>query len=115
MIKYINAEKLKAEIERRIYEDYSSRDLELDEVAQGVCASLLTYIDSLQQEQQMKIEEEITNTTRACCNCLNATVRYPSCYCWQHKHCNTDDAYKIPKGLWLETAKDCEAFELDNN
>lgn len=49
-MKYIDAEKLKAEIERRIYEDYNSGDSELDEVAQGVCASLLTFIDSLQQE-----------------------------------------------------------------
>ena len=59
-MKYIDAEKLKAEIERRIYEDYNSGDSELDEVAQGVCASLLTFIDFLQQEQpEVDLQKEI--------------------------------------------------------
>ena len=112
MTKYIDAEKLIEKIRALSSESCISEE---DEYFDFAKSRIIDTIESLQQEQQMKIEEEITNTTRACCNCVNGIVHYPSCYCWQHKHCNTDDAYKIPKGLWLETAKDCEAFELDNN
>ena len=61
-MKYIDADKLKAEIERRMLEDYNSDNEEMkyaDEVAQGVCASLLFFIDSLQQEQQEEPDKDL--------------------------------------------------------
>ncbi len=50
-------DQIKAEIERRIKEDYSSGD-ERDETAQGVCASLLSFLDTL-KEQPVDLEKEI--------------------------------------------------------
>lgn len=41
---------IKAEIERRMLEDYNSSDTLNDEIAQGVCAGILTFINSLSQE-----------------------------------------------------------------
>ena len=43
----INKAKLLAEIERRILEDYNTGDVEMDEVAQGVLASLKYYIEDI--------------------------------------------------------------------
>lgn len=58
-MKYIDAEKLKAEIKRRVFEDYNSQVPELDEIAQGALAGLLPFIDSLQQEQpEVDLEKE---------------------------------------------------------
>ena len=46
-----DTEKIYKEIERRMLEDYNAGE-EYDEIAQGVCASLLAFIDSLEQEPQ---------------------------------------------------------------
>ena len=54
-------EQIKAEVERRIKEDYSSGD-ERDETAQGVCASLLSFLDTLKEQPVCEgLEEEIYN------------------------------------------------------
>lgn len=45
-----NTELIRQEVERRLLEDYNSGDTEIDEVAQGVCAALLYFIDSLPKE-----------------------------------------------------------------
>ena len=58
------------------------------------------------------MNHEIADNSRACCNCANGTIMYPNCYCWQHKDCNGDKPYKIPKETWLKTAERCEEFEL---
>ena len=68
-----------------------------------------------EETKQLKAEEEITDNTRACCNCISGATRYPNCYCWQHKDCNTDEPYKIPEEDWVETAKTCKDFELELN
>ena len=58
-------EKVRAEVERRMLEDYNTGDKELDAVAQGVCASMLYFIDSLQEEQQeVDLEKEIETSIR---------------------------------------------------
>ena len=54
MAKYIDAEKLRVEIERRIYNDYNTGEHEIDDIAQGALTSLIPFIDSLQQEQPDK-------------------------------------------------------------
>ena len=54
-------EKIKAEIERRMLEDYNSSDMLNDEIAQGVCAGILTFINSLQGEsmsEDLKLASE---------------------------------------------------------
>ena len=58
------------------------------------------------------MNQEIADNSRACCNCANGTIAYPKCYCWQHKYCNGDKPYEIPKEAWLKTAERCEEFEL---
>ena len=58
------------------------------------------------------MNQEIADNSRACCNCANGTIAYPNCYCWQHKYCNGDKPYEIPKEAWLKTAERCEEFEL---
>lgn len=50
MSKYIDADQIRAEIMRRIFEDYNGPDTEQDETAQGVCAGLLAFIDSLPEQ-----------------------------------------------------------------
>lgn len=53
-------EQIKAELRRRMLEDYNSGDEEKDAIAQGVCAGMITYIDSMQEEPTGKdLEEEI--------------------------------------------------------
>lgn len=52
----IQVEKIKAEIKRRMLEDYNSSDAQKDEIAQGVCAGILTFINSLHQEE---VNEEL--------------------------------------------------------
>lgn len=47
-----NTELIRQEIERRLLGDYNSGDTEIDEVAQGVCAALLYFIDSLPKESE---------------------------------------------------------------
>lgn len=42
---------VKAEIERRILEDYNTDDVEMDEVAQGVLASFKYFIDTLEVKE----------------------------------------------------------------
>lgn len=59
------------------------------------------------------MNQEITDNSRACCNCANATMSYPNCSCWQHKYCNGDRPYVIPKEAWIKTAEECEEFEMD--
>ena len=54
-------EQIKAEIERRMLEDYNSGDNEIDEVAQGVCAGILSFIESLEKEQDVDLDDEIDN------------------------------------------------------
>lgn len=44
-------EQIKAEIERRINEDYNGPDKHDNEIAQGVCASILAFLDTLPQEK----------------------------------------------------------------
>ncbi len=44
-------EQIKAEIERRIKEDYNGPDKHDNEIAQGVCASIIAFLDTLLQEQ----------------------------------------------------------------
>ena len=46
---------IKTEIERRIREDYNGDEHE-DEIAQGVCASMLYYINSLEEEPVSKFD-----------------------------------------------------------
>ena len=58
------------------------------------------------------MNQEIADNSRACCNCANATMSYPNCSCWQHKHCNGDRPYVILKEAWIKTAEECEEFEL---
>ena len=62
---------------------------------------------------EVDLVEEVTDKSRACCNCVNGATQYPNCFCWQHKHCNTDEPYKIPEEDWVETAKTCKEFELN--
>lgn len=50
-------EKIKAELERRMYDDYNSGEAEVDCVAQGVCASMIQFIDSLQEEPKPKFRK----------------------------------------------------------
>ena len=50
-------EQLKAEIERRLNEDYCGND-EQDITAQGVCCSLLSFLDTL-EEEPVELEKEI--------------------------------------------------------
>lgn len=58
MAHYIDADMLRKEIERRIFEDYNGPDTEQNETAQGVCAGLLPFLASLQQEQPVEELEE---------------------------------------------------------
>ena len=53
---YISKDALVAEIERRMLEDYDTDDVEMDEVAQGVLASLKYLINTL----EVKEEPELT-------------------------------------------------------
>ena len=68
---------------------------------------------TIKEPELQHTNQEIADNSRACCNCANGTMAYPNCYCWQHKYCNGDKPYKIPKEVWLETAERCEEFELD--
>ncbi len=43
-------EQIKAEIERRIKEDYNGPDPDENEIAQGACASILAFLDTLPKE-----------------------------------------------------------------
>ena len=56
-MKYIDADKLRAEIERRMKEDYNSGDEEIDYVAQGVCAGILSFLDTLEEPVSEDLEE----------------------------------------------------------
>ena len=47
----IDKSALVAEIERRFLEDYNTDDVEMDEVAQGVLASLKFFIDTLEVKE----------------------------------------------------------------
>ncbi len=58
-------EKIKAEVERRMLEDYNSSDAQKDEIAQGVCAGILTFINSLQGES-MSEDLELASERYAC-------------------------------------------------
>jgi hypothetical protein len=58
-------EKIKKEIERRMLEDYNSSDAQKDEIAQGVCAGILTFINSLQAEP-MSEDLELASERYAC-------------------------------------------------
>ena len=115
-MKYIDAERLKAKLDEH-YGKYKSKYMETrDPYTQGLMDALdlaEQVIVSLQQEpSEVDVEEEITDTSRACCNCAYGLTRYPNCLCWQHKDCNTDDPYKIPQEDWIETAQECKSFEL---
>ena len=57
MSKYIDADKLRAEIERRLKEDYNSGDEEIDSVAQGVCAGILSFLDTLEEPVSEDLED----------------------------------------------------------
>jgi hypothetical protein len=60
----IDKSAVKAEIERRILEDYNTGDVEMDEVAQGVLASFKYFIDTLEVKEtpdSANLEEEIEN------------------------------------------------------
>lgn len=46
--KMTTIDKIRAEIERRLKEDYNFGDEEIDSVAQGVCAGILSFLDTLQ-------------------------------------------------------------------
>lgn len=71
--------------------------------------------EEIEQPEQPEVEEEITDSTRACCNCISGSTRYPDCYCWLHEDCNTDEPYRIPKEDWVETATKCKEFEFERN
>lgn len=43
---------IRAEIERRMFEDYNGPDAEQNETAQGVCAGLLAFLDTLEAEEK---------------------------------------------------------------
>ena len=51
-------DQIRAEIERRMFEDYNGPDAEQNETAQGVCAGLLFFLDSL-PEQPVSDHHEI--------------------------------------------------------
>ena len=57
MEQYISKSALVAEIERRILEDYNTGDVEMDEVAQGVLASLKYYIEDILKAKEVNIAE----------------------------------------------------------
>lgn len=114
---YIDADRLKEEIKKFSATEYNDGTLG-DDVANGALEYVLEkIIPSLQQEQPevdlKKDEEEITDSTRACCNCISGAMRYPDCYCWLHEDCNTDEPYRIPKEDWVETAIKCKEFEFE--
>lgn len=53
-------EAVKAELERRMYYDYNNAEEEEDVVAQGVCASMIRFMDSLSDESTSEeLETEI--------------------------------------------------------
>lgn len=114
MSKYIDAEKLKYEIERfNSLVPYENNDRH-DEGLHDAYKAVKNVIASLQQEQpEVNLEEEFTDKSRACCNCINGVTRYPNCFCWQHKDCNTDEPYKIHREDWVKTAKTCREFEFE--
>ena len=69
MTNYIDVKKLKAEIERRFseYNHDSNHHIQAAE-----CASILDFIDSLQQEQtEVDLEKEIDKTVSECTNGYN--------------------------------------------
>lgn len=51
-------EKIRAEIERRMFDDYNTNDEDNDAIAQGVCAGILSFIDSLPEEPAPKGYDE---------------------------------------------------------
>lgn len=51
-------EQIRAEIERRMFEDYNGPDAEQNETAQGVCAGLLFFLDTI-PEQPVSDHHEI--------------------------------------------------------
>lgn len=52
-------ERIRQEIERRMLDDYNGPDSEQNETAQGVCAGLLAFIDSIRAETDHDLEAEI--------------------------------------------------------
>ena len=60
-------EAVKAEIERRMFHDYNSGDEEMDAVAQGVCAGILSYINPLLEDDRCKD----CNNVKGCITCEN--------------------------------------------
>jgi len=88
---------------------------ELLEETKGMAAELLDLACKVIEKEQPEVDlnEEITDKSRSCCNCVNGILKYPNCYCWQHKDCNTDEPYKIHKEDWVETAKVCKEFESE--
>lgn len=50
----IDKETIRAEIERRMFEDYNGPDTEQNETAQGVCAGLLAFLDTLPEQPEPK-------------------------------------------------------------
>ena len=57
---YIKKSALLAEIERRFLEDYNTDDVEMDEVAQGVLASLKYFIDTLEVKEVDEQKERMS-------------------------------------------------------
>lgn len=53
-------EQIKAEIERRIKEDYNGPDQHDNEIAQGACASIIAFLDTLPKEKPSEdLEKEL--------------------------------------------------------
>ena len=67
MAQYINAEKLKAEIERRWKYDQGFATEEETKAYQSCCEDIFSYIDSLQQEQlEVDLDKEIKKIWDKC-------------------------------------------------
>ena len=43
---------IRREVESRMLVDYNSDDIDMDEVAQGVCAGILVYLDTIDLEEK---------------------------------------------------------------
>lgn len=64
MTQYIPKAALVAEIDRRILEDYNSDDVEMDEVARAVLASLKFYIGTL-EVKEVDLEDDVDKILKA--------------------------------------------------
>ena len=58
-------DKIRAEIMRRMMEDYNGPDQDQNETAQGVCAGILAFIDGMARERGSDLEGRIVEYIRS--------------------------------------------------